>query len=96
VLALSVPSSVPPETDFVVTAYVWRADKGDKVKLELPAGLKLAKAKATRRPSRRAARSQVFWRLRSGGTGTYTLNATSGKAKARPKQVAVKTTSIFG
>ncbi|MGH7171138.1 MAG: hypothetical protein ACRELG_12750, partial [Gemmataceae bacterium] len=41
-LALSVPSSVQPNSEFVVTAYVWDADKGDKVKLIVPSGLRLA------------------------------------------------------
>ncbi len=97
VLAMSVPASVPPETDFVVTAYVWRASKGDTVKLELPAGLKLAKDETDEKTIEEGgSRSQVFWHVRSGGTGKYTLHATSGKAKAKPKQVVVKTTSIFG
>jgi hypothetical protein len=97
VLALSVPASVPPETDFVVTAYVWRASKGDMVKLELPAGLKLAKDETDEKTIEEGgSRSQVFWHVRSGSTGKYTLKAESGKAKAKPKQVVVKTTSIFG
>jgi len=96
-LALSVPASVQPNTDFVVTAYVWRARKGDKVKLQVPAGLKLAEGESDEKTVEEGgARSQVFWHLRSGDTGTFTLEADSGKAKAKPKQVVVKTTSIFG
>jgi hypothetical protein len=97
-LALSVPASVPPETEFVVTAYVWRGKKGDTVKLDVPAGLKLASGESDEKTieTEGGARSQVFWHLRSGRTGTYTLQATSGGAKAKPKQVVVKTTSIFG
>lgn len=96
-LALSVPASVPPQTDFVVTAYVWRAKKGDTVKLEVPTGLKLASSESNEKNIEEGGtRSQVFWHLRSGSTGSYTLHATSGGAKAKPKQVVVKTTSIFG
>ncbi len=96
-LALSVPASVQPDHDFVVTAYVWRAKKGDKVKLEVPAGLKLADGESEEKTIEESgARSQVFWHLRSGKTGEYTLEATSGDVKAKPKQVIVKTTSIFG
>ncbi len=96
-LALSVPASVQPNTDFVVTAYVWGANKGDKVKLELPAGLKLVEGQSDEKTIEEGgARRQVFWRLHSGDAGTFTLEADSGKAKAKPKQVVVKTTSIFG
>jgi hypothetical protein len=96
-LALSVPASVQPETEFVATAYVWNAKKGDTVKLDVPAGLSLAPGESdTKTIEDRAARTQVFWRLRSRGAGTHTLEATSGNAKSKPKQVVVKGTSIFG
>jgi hypothetical protein len=96
-LALSVPASVQPDNDFVVTAYVWRAKKGDKVKLKVPAGLKLAAGESNEKTVEESgARSQVFWHLRSSKTGEFTLEATSGDVKAKPKQVVVKTTSIFG
>ncbi|HEY7315902.1 MAG TPA: hypothetical protein VH643_41615 [Gemmataceae bacterium] len=96
-LALSVPASVQPDHDFVATAYVWKAKKGDKVKLEVPRGLKLADGESVEKTIEEGgARSQVFWHVRSGRTGEYTLKATSGSAKSKPKQVVVKTTSIFG
>jgi hypothetical protein len=96
-LALSVPASVLPDTDFVVTAYVWNAVKGDKVKLKIPAGLKLANGESDEKTIEEAgARSQVFWHLRSGGGGEYTLEASKGKDKSKPKKVVVKATSIFG
>jgi predicted secreted protein len=96
-MALSVPGSVPPNTEFVVTAYVWRASTGDKVKLHMPDGLKLADGESVEKTiGEGGARRQVFWRLRSGDSGTYTLEASSEKARAKPKQVIVKRTSIFG
>ncbi|HTU91078.1 MAG TPA: hypothetical protein VMF69_13455 [Gemmataceae bacterium] len=96
-LALSVPSSVQPDSDFVVTAYVWNADKGDKVTLNVPDGLKLARGeKAVKTIEQGGSRSQVFWRLRSGGRGVYTLEASTDKDKSKPKKVIVKATSIFG
>jgi hypothetical protein len=96
-LALSVPASVQPDSDFVVTAYVWKAKKGDKVKLTIPTGLKLADGESDEKTVEESgARSQVFWHLRSGDTGTYTLEATKEKVKSKPKKVVVKTTSIFG
>jgi hypothetical protein len=96
-MALSVPGSVPPHTEFIVTAYVWRANTGDKVKLHLPDGLSLADGESEEKIIEEGgARRQVFWRLRSGESGTYTLEASSNKARAKPKQVIVKRTSIFG
>jgi hypothetical protein len=96
-LALSVPSSVPPDSDFVATAYVWNAKKGDKVKLTVPAGLKLAGGESDEKTIEDGgARSQVFWHLRSGDSGEYKLEASTDKGKSKPKKVIVKATSIFG
>jgi hypothetical protein len=96
-LALSVPASVQPNSEFVVTAYVWDAEKGDKVKLIVPPGLKLADGESAEKPLEEGgARSQVFWRLRSGPSGEYLLEATTGKEKSKPKKVLVKAMSIFG
>jgi hypothetical protein len=96
-MALSVPGSVPTHTEFIVTAYVWRANTGDKVKLHLPDGLSLADGESEEKAIEEGgARRQVFWRLRGGDSGTYTLEARSNKARAKPKQVIVKRTSIFG
>ena len=39
---LSTPDTVPPGTDFYVTAYVYNANKGDEVELMLPPALTLA------------------------------------------------------
>ncbi len=96
-LALSVPSSVQPNSEFVVTAYVWDAKKGDKVKLIVPAGLKLAGGeRAEKTIEEEGKRSQVFWRLRSGKEGEYELEAKTDKDKSKPKKVIVKPASIFG
>ncbi len=96
-IALSVPSSVQPNSEFVVTAYVWDAKKGDKIKLIVPAGLKLASGENQEKTiEEEGKRSQVFWRLRSGRSGEYTLEATTDKDKSKPKTVTVKPASIFG
>ncbi|HEY7329451.1 MAG TPA: hypothetical protein VH592_17565 [Gemmataceae bacterium] len=96
-IALSVPSSVQPNSEFVVTAYVWDANKGDKVKLVVPSGLKLAGGESPEKTiEQEGKRSQVFWRLRSGKSGEYTLQATTDKDQSKPKKVTVKPASIFG
>jgi hypothetical protein len=95
-LALSVPAYVQPNQPFVVTAYVWRAKKGDAVKLEVPPGLTLEQGESAEKTiTVEGKRTQVFWKLR-GGAGKYELKASSGKAQARPRSVEVKTASIFG
>ena len=95
-LALSVPASVQPDSDFVVTAYVWNAKKGDKVKLAVPAGLKLAAGESDEKTVEEGGqRSQVFWHLRSGGSGEYKLEATKGNDKSKPKTVTVKKDEYF-
>jgi hypothetical protein len=96
-MAISVPASVQPDNDFIVTAYVWNANKGDKVTLQVPSGLKFADGyNAERTVEEGGERSLVFWHLRSGGAGEFTLEAKTDKAKAKPKKVVVKATSIFG
>jgi hypothetical protein len=96
-LALSVPATVQPDSDFVVTAYVWNAKKGEKVKLTVPDGLKLAAGESDEKTIEEGGgRSQVFWHLRSGRSGLYTLEADTGKVKSKPKKVIVNATSIFG
>jgi hypothetical protein len=96
-LALSVPSSVQPNSEFVVTAYVWDANKGDRVKLIVPDGLKLAGGESAEKTiEEEGKRSQVFWRLRSDKSGDYMLEATTDKDKSKPKKVTVKPASIFG
>jgi len=98
-LALSVPASVQPNSEFIVTAYVWNAKKGDKVTLTVPDGLKLASGENEEKTIEEGgARSQVFWHLRSGGDAPreYILEATKDKVKSKPKKVVVKALSIFG
>jgi hypothetical protein len=98
-LALSSPSTVLPGREFVVTAYVWNAKKGQKVKLILPEdGLRLTEGEpAEKIVEDNAVRGQIFWKLKAGKPeGTFELGAVSDKARARPRSIQVKKTSIFG
>jgi hypothetical protein len=96
-LAISVPNSVAPDTDFVATAYVYNAKEGQKVKLNLPpSGLTLADGESAEKTVETPGkRSQVFWKLRAGKPGKYMLNAASGNVKARERPVTVHRSSIF-
>ena len=97
-VALSTPDTVPPESDFYVTAYVYNANKGDKVELILPkTGLTLAAGEdANKAVEEGGKRVSVFWKVHAGGAGVYQIEAASGASKTKPHDVVVKSTSIFG
>jgi hypothetical protein len=95
-LALSAPAAVIPGREFVVTAYVYNATKGQKVKLELPSGATLTSGSAEITIPEAAKRTQVFWKVRANKEGNLTFEAVSGRARARPVQVKVQAKSIFG
>ena len=100
-MALSVPSQISTNSEFVVTAYLWRTKPGQKATLNLPEGLTLKEGesaeKALEDPGDK--RVQVSWRVKSGAKGTFKIQATSDKAKTKPREIEVKDpkyTDIFG
>jgi hypothetical protein len=96
-LALSTPGSVSPNTDFVVTAYVYNAAKGDEVQLILHDGLTLvAGEKAKKVVEEGGKRAAVYWHVHAGAAGVYKIEAASGASQTRPHDVVVKSSSIFG
>jgi len=96
-LALSTPGSVSPNTDFVVTAYVYNAAKDDEVQLILPDGLKLADGEtAIKTVEEGGKRAAVYWRVHAGAQGVYKIEAVSGGSRTRPHDVVVKSSGIFG
>jgi hypothetical protein len=99
VLALSVPASVLPEREFLVTVYGWNLKKGDTVKLNLPdKGLSLAPGESGEKVvDEEGKRIQLFFKVKSGkDQGEYPIDATSGATKAKPVNVRVRESSIFG
>ncbi len=96
-LALSTPSSVSPNTDFVVTAYVYNAAKEDEVQLVLSDGLTLAGGEAAKKTVEEGGkRATVYWHVHAGPQGVYKIEAISGGSRTRPHEVVVKSTGIFG
>jgi hypothetical protein len=96
-LALSTPASVSPQTDFVVTAYVYNAAKGDEVQLVLHDGLTLAPGETAEKTVEEGGkRAAVYWHVHAGAAGVYKMEAASGASKTRPHNVVVKSSSIFG
>src|SRR5262249_7654984 len=95
-LALSAPSSVLPDPEFVVTAYVYNAVKGQKVRIELPEDVTLTGGTEEITIGEDAKRTQVFWKVRASKEGTVEIGAVSGKARARRIKVQVKARTILG
>ena len=96
-VALSTPDAVPPDSDFVVTAYVYNAHQGDTVELKLPDGLKFAGGDAAQKTlDEGGQRVVVTWKVHAGKDGVYPIEATSRGAKTKPINVVVKRGSIFG
>jgi hypothetical protein len=96
-LVVSAPSSTVPSREFVITCYVYNSSQGQKVTLNLPAGLELASGETAEKVVDTAAkRTQVFWRVRAAEAGAYPVSASSGQARSADTKVVVKATSIFG
>jgi hypothetical protein len=103
-MAMSVPSQVLTDSDFIVTAYLWRTKPGQKVKLKVSdSGLTLGEGEAAEKTidakDAGPGRTKVEWKVHAGAKGTYKIQATSEQSKTRPREIEVKdkkTTSIFG
>jgi hypothetical protein len=97
-LALSAPSVVAPNTEFILTAYVWGGKKGQTVTLQrLPEGLSLSSGESPNKViDDEGQRVQVSWKLKAGSAGQYEVQAASGGATTKPYKITVKATSIFG
>jgi hypothetical protein len=99
-MAMSVPSPVLMNTDFYATAYLWRTQLGQKVRLKfLDEGLSLAPGESEEKTVTEVGnRVKVEWKVRAGKPGTYKIQATSEKSKTKPREVQVRDakTSIFG
>lgn len=94
-LGITAPGSVMPNRDFTVTGYVYKAKKGQTVKLEVPAGMEIVDG-ADKTIAADSDRAQVFWTLRSKREGKYELNATTKGTQSKPLRIVVKSSSIFG
>jgi hypothetical protein len=94
-LGLTAGGSFRPGGVFTVTAYVKGPLEKQKVKLALPAGLALVEGEeAEKGVGATGDYSQVSWRVRAGGTGTYTIRAASAGHEAATR-VRIKTGGIF-
>jgi hypothetical protein len=97
-LALSDPGTVAPNNEFTLTAYVYNATAGQRVKLTLENGLSLAPGEAAEKAlDKGGKRVTISWKVRAGSAkGTYSAEASSGSVKTRPLKIEVKSSSIVG
>jgi hypothetical protein len=96
-LGLSAPGSAMPNREFTVTGYVYNAQAGQEVTLDLPAGLELAPGeKQVQTIGKASERAQVFWRVRATREGAYTLFANSERTRSKPVRILVKSSGVFG
>jgi hypothetical protein len=95
-LALTAGGSFVVGNDFTVTALVKEPKPGQKVKLDLPAGLELLEnEKAEQEVVAKGDYTQVSWRVRSKKVGTYTLTATSPTGARASSKIKITDVSLF-
>src|SRR5262249_3768734 len=94
-LGITAPGGVMPNRNVTVTGYVYKAKKGQKVKLEVPSGLEVVDGDE-KTVAAEAERAQVFWTVRAKKEGKFDLHATTGNVRSKPVRVVVKASSIFG
>jgi hypothetical protein len=93
-VALSVPPLIRPHSEFLLTAYIWNAHKGQKIAIELPPGLELAdKEEVEKSLEKEKDRVQVSWKVKAGGMGEYDVTTRMG-TRSKPFKVKVRD-SIF-
>jgi hypothetical protein len=97
-MALSAPTSVRPNSEFVITAYVWKARKDSVVHLELPEGLTLAKDETEdKKITEDGTRVQVSWKVKAGSKdGKFPVKSKMGSTKSDPLDVIVRSSGLFG
>jgi hypothetical protein len=78
-------SSIRPDKEFTVTAYVKNPEPGQKVKINLPktGGFSLAAGEEEQTVEKGTDYSQVSWKVKAGQPGSYRFEVTSGSAQER-------------
>jgi hypothetical protein len=98
-LGISVAGNLRPDTEFSVVAYVSKPAKDEKVTLELPEGLHLAKdqqaTQAVPVPQIASQPSPVTWRVIATRNDSFTLEVRSSLGDSQKKRIQIKTASIF-
>lgn len=90
-MALSAPTMVRPGSEFVITAYVWKARPGARIDLELPAGLTLAENETPDKTIEEGdGRAQVSWRVKAGAAGEFPVSAKMGRSISPEIKVKVR------
>lgn len=98
-LALSAPAVVTPNSEFVLTTYVYKAEKGQSFKVLLPEGMSLPNNEDPEKTvAANAERAILSWRVRAGSASKEALpiRVEGAGTSSRPVRVQVRDRSIFG
>ncbi len=98
-LALSAPGVVTPNSEFVLTSYIHKAEKGQTFTVLLPPGVELAKGESAEKTvAADAERVTLSWRLQAGEASKTPLpiKVEGAGTTSRPVRVQVRVRSIFG
>jgi hypothetical protein len=90
-------SSIRPDKEFTVTAFVKNPEPGQKVKINLPrtGGFSLAAGQGEEQTVEKGTDySQVSWKVKAGEVGTYRLEVTTGLAREH-LDIEVRRASAF-
>jgi hypothetical protein len=99
-LLLSLGGRLVRDGDLTLTALVSNPERGEKVTLELPAGLRLAEGALEQDvppPPAGAARqtSPVTWKIRAGAEGSYTLTVRNNKGASQTLKITIRSKGVF-
>lgn len=98
-IGLSTPVVAGIKQEFTVTAYVFGAQPGMKVDLQLPDGVDLVggnKSQTIQAKDISGPRAVLHWKVKADRFGTYQFKGKTGSAESKPKEVKVTEESIFG
>lgn len=92
-MALSAPALVLPNSEMLVTAYVWNVRKGSKIEIDLPAEFKLASNESAVKTIEETSseRVQVSWRVKTTKAGVFEIKTRLGSSTSRPIKIRVET-----
>jgi hypothetical protein len=99
-LLLTLGGRLVREGDLTLTALVSNPDRGEKLALELPSGLRLLEGENDQEvppPPPGAARktSPVTWKLRASAEGTWSLTVRSSKGATQTLKVTIRSKGVF-
>jgi hypothetical protein len=99
-LQLAVSGRMGRDTEFTLTAFVWRPADGEKLTLTLPDDMKVNDGQETQTVPRVAATAErpvgsVTWKLQSSKAGEFPLKVTSSQGNSQTIMVTIRPRGVF-